>query len=523
MGIHNDGTAWVEEMTVSQIQEMMDRGELTSAQLVLTYMERIAALDRNGPGINSVLELNPDAVQIAEALDRERKIRGPRGPLHGIPVLLKDNIDTGDKMHTSAGSLALANSYAPRDSFIAARLRRAGAVILGKANMTEWANFMTDNMPNGYSSRGGQVLNPYGPGKHDVGGSSSGSAAAVAANLVTLAVGTETSGSIINPSASNSVIGIKPTVGLISRTGLIPISWSQDTAGPIARTVYDAALLLGAMAGPDEEDPVTWASVDYLLECAGGILRTFGLACTQSGVSENTASGCNLFTDCLDPSALKGSRLGLPRDPWDKVEGARASVLKQALAALKDEGAQLLEVDPLPVIRDITVLIHEFKVGINAYLAKLSPSVPAHSLDELIEFNRKDPGKMLRYGQSLLLASQRTSGTLKEPEYIEARMRDLKLCRYMGIDRIIDENRLDAIVLPHSAGIGVPARAGYPSVTVPAGYTDEGRPVGITFTGKAWWEPHLIRLAYAFERATKFRKPPALTHSGTAGLVKPEV
>ncbi|QUL98130.1 MAG: amidase [Candidatus Fermentithermobacillus carboniphilus] len=474
---------FLEEATVETLQRMMDDGDLTSFELVMGYLERIAAYDKSGPRLNSVLEINPDALHIAEAMDRERARKGPRGPLHGIPVLLKDNIDTGDKMHTSAGSLALAGSYAPEDSFVARRLREEGAVILGKANMTEWANFMTDNMPNGYSSRGGQVLNPYGPGKHDVGGSSSGSAAAVAANLVTLAVGTETSGSILNPASANSIVGIKPTVGLISRSGIIPIAHSQDTAGPLARTVTDAAILLGALVGVDARDPATWSS-------EGRYFRD--------------------YTQFLHPDGLKGSRLGIPRSTFEKLGDDRLPLMDAALEALKDAGAELVDIEMPEAPKDITVLTYEFKSDLNAYLRRLDPSVPIHSLKELIEFNEKDPERMLKYGQTLLVASEKTSGTLTEPEYITARARDLYMSRTFGIDRILSTYRLDAIVFPHVFGAAIAAKAGYPSITVPAGYTQAGRPMGITFTAGAYSEPILIRLAYAFEQVTKHRRPPKL-------------
>jgi len=476
-------TKWLEEATIRQLQNLMETGKIASLDIVMAYLERIAAYDKDGPKINSVLELNPDALHIAESLDLERKQRGPRGPLHGVPVLLKDNIDTGDKMHTSAGSLALKDSYAPEDSFIAQSLRKAGAVILGKANMTEWANFMTNHMPNGYSSRGGQVLNPYGPGKHDVGGSSSGSAAAVAANLTTVAVGTETSGSILNPASGNSVVGIKPTVGLISRYGIIPISHSQDTAGPIARTVEDAAILLGAMTGVDERDPATLTSA--------GRYRSD-------------------YTAFLDEGGLQGARLGMPTSVWQKLDADRKFLMERTVEVLRDCGAEVLEVEPLPSIRGIAVLTYEFKPDLNAYLRRLDQHVPVHSLKELIEFNRKDPERMLKYGQTQLIASDETSGTLTEPAYIAARIQDLRLSRQEGIDKLLAEHRLDALVFPHVFGAGIAAKAGYPSVTVPAGYTPDGRPMGVTFTAGAFSEPTLIRVAYAFEQKTRLRRPPEL-------------
>ena len=475
---------WLVEATVSDLQAKMSTGETTSRDVVRAYLERIALYDKRGPALNSVLEVNPEALFIAEALDLERTRKGPRGPLHGIPVLLKDNIDTKDMMHTSAGSLALADSYAPQDSFIAKRLREAGAVILGKGNMTEWANFMTDHMPNGYSSRGGQVLNPYGPGAFDVGGSSSGPGAAVAANLTMLAVGTETSGSILNPACNNSIVGIKPTVGLVSRSGVIPISHVQDTAGPMARTVEDAAILLGVLAGADEEDAATWSSVGR---------------CPED------------YTEFLDKDGLKGARLGVARKFYERLDKERLEIIEAAEAALRDCGAELVDVPMTPTQGWQTKsLIYEFKPAINRYLSRLAPEVPVHSLKELIEFNNSQPEKMLKYGQTVLIQSEATSGTLTEPEYIEGRTMEERVSRQEGIDRALRELDLHALVFPHMLNASISARAGYPSVTVPAGYAQSGRPVGITFTGTAYSEPDLIRFAYAFERATRLRRPPSL-------------
>ncbi|MGZ4112943.1 MAG: amidase family protein, partial [Tumebacillaceae bacterium] len=339
---------WLVEATIEDLQEKMASGEVTSAQLVLLYFDRIARFDKNGPKLNSVLELNPDALFIAEALDLERQVKGPRGPLHGIPVLVKDNIDTGDKMHTSAGSLALANSYAAEDSFVAKQLRAAGAVILGKANMTEWANFMTVNMPNGFSSRGGQVLNPYGPGQFDVGGSSSGSGSSVAANLATVAVGSETSGSILSPAGRNSLVGIKPTVGLVSRTGIIPIAHSQDTAGPMARTVADAAILLGALTGVDERDPATLSSEGRYLSD---------------------------YTTCLDANGLQGARIGIARDYYfaEELDEEQLALIEAAIEVLKQAGAEVIDSIAIENAKEIDdnydVLVYEFKPALNAYLS----------------------------------------------------------------------------------------------------------------------------------------------------------
>lgn len=476
----------MQEATINDLQQAMQSGKLSSRELVLYYMDRIARFSSGGPKLNAVLELNPDAVHQAEALDQERRYSGPRGALHGIPVLLKDNIDTRDKLHTSAGSLALSNSYASEDAFLVSQLRAAGAIILGKANMTEWANFMTDHMSNGYSSRGGQVLNPYGPGNLDVGGSSSGSAVAVATDMVTVAVGTETWGSILSPASNNSIVGIKPTVGLISRSGIIPISHSQDTAGPMARTVADAAMLLGAMTGWDERDPITF---------------------TSQGKSYTD------YTQFLNPQALKGARIGIPRAYYWRLDADGLGLLDRSIAALQKAGA--IVIDPLEVPSeqekmDTTVLLYEFKPALNAYLSRLAPHVPIHSLAELVEFNKLDPERMLKYGQTLLEAADQTTGSLTEAEYIEARKRDLYLTREQGLDYVMAQHRLDAVLLPGNSGSGLGAKAGYPSVTVPGGYTPEGKPIGITFAGTAWSEPQLIALAYAFEQATQYRKVASL-------------
>jgi amidase len=477
--------AGLEEATIAELQAAMELGQLTARRLVMLYLERIASYDKAGPMLNSVLEINPEALQIAEALDYERRDRGPRGPLHGIPILLKDNLDTGDKMHTSAGSLALADSYARTDSFVAAQLRKAGAIILAKANMTEWANFMTRNMPNGFSSRGGQVLNPYGPGRFDVGGSSSGSGAAIAANLAVASIGTETSGSILSPASANSVVGIKPTVGLVSRSGIIPIACSQDTAGPLARTVRDAALVLTAIAGVDEQDPATTAN-----------------------------QGARDYAQFLDKDGLRGARIGLPRSPYyDRLGEARLAIMEQAIADLRAAGAEVIDPISFPAAGerfDINVMLYEFKPCLNAYLRQVAPHVPVRSLREVIEFNLAHAQQTLRYGQTILLSAEEKSGTLTEPEYLEARLRDLRLSQDQGIDHALREYQLDALLFPGNWGAGLAARAGYPSICVPGGYTAEGQPLGVTFTSTAYSEPTLLRLAYAYEQATLRRRPPTL-------------
>ncbi|PSR21141.1 MAG: amidase [Sulfobacillus acidophilus] len=480
----------VAQATVSELQTWLDEGQISSADLVLLYLERISRFDRLGPQLNSILEINPDAYHIAQALDQERRARGPRGPLHGIPVVIKDNLSTADKMHTSAGSLALKDLHAPFDAAVVERLRASGAVILGKTNMTEWANFMSDHMKNGYSSRGGQVLNPYGPGTVDPGGSSSGSAAAVAAGLAGFAIGTETSGSILSPASQHSLVGIKPTVGLVSRFGIIPIAVSQDTAGPMCRTVLDAALVLGALTGIDLRDPVT-------------------------GVSEGRYAVD--YTIGLSAQDLHGVRLGVPREAFlnDAAEWQQL-LMEQALRDLSQLGATI--VDPVdipsyPQIRDYTVLIYEFKAALNSYLASLGERTRMRSLSDIIAFNQAHEADCLKYGQSLLIQSDATTGTLTEPEYLNARARDLMLSREQGIDRAMSEHQLDALLFFANSGASIAAKAGYPSITVPAGYSADNEPMGLTFTARAFEEAKLIRWAYAYEVSTQHRRPPVLRES----------
>jgi amidase len=480
----------IEEATVADMQEAMKSEELTSVKLVSMYLERIAAFDKQGVSLNSVLEINPDALAIAESLDAERKLKGSRGPLHGIPVMLKDNIDTGDKMHTSAGSLALANSYAPDDSFVAKKLREAGAVILGKVNMTEFANYKTRGMPGGYSSRGGQVLNPYKPGVFGTGGSSAGSGVSVAANLTALAIGTETSGSILSPAYNNSVVGIKPTVGLISRDGIIPLAHSQDTAGPIARTVADAAAMLGVLTGVDEKDPITGTSID---------------------------KSYTDYTIFLDKDGLKGARIGIPRAYYySTITDEENKLMNTVIDDLKAQGAIIVDNADIPSAVELsefqsTVFKHEFKSDINAYLESLGPNASVRSLSDIITFDINDIAHNLKYGDVLLTESNSTSGTLTEPQYIMDRLKDLRLSRDEGIDYVMHKYDLDALLFPNTTGAAIAAKAGYPSITVPAGYTADGKPVAATFTAGAYSEPTLIRVAFSFEQATHYRKAPALT------------
>lgn len=474
----------LEEATIKQMAEAMEEGKIDSQTLVLMYLKRIAEIDKSGPKLNSVLEINPDALHIAEALDRERQLAGPRSILHGIPVMIKDNINTHDKMHTSAGSVALANNYATYDAFVAEKLRAAGAVILGKTNLTEFANFMTENMSNGYSSRGGQSLNPYGPGKFDTGGSSAGSGVAVAASLCAVAVGTETSGSIISPACSNSIAGIKPTLGLISRTGIIPIAHSQDTAGPMARTVEDTAILLGAMIGIDPADPVT---------------------------ARSKAKAEADYTKFLDKDGLKGARIGVPTYIYKYLNEEETEMMHQCIEEIKSLGAEVVEdknLEAYEKIDNYDVLIYEFKSDLNTYLSTLGSATAMKSLKDIIEYNNNHADIALKYGQTILVQCENTSGTLTEPEYINAKLKDLRLSTIEGIDAYMAENKVDAMLFPSTAGVSMAARAGYPSVAVPAGYCKSGEPFGITFSAEAFSEPKLIRLAYAYEQATKKRIPP---------------
>ncbi|MEY9095544.1 amidase [Paenibacillus sp. RC84] len=476
------------EATIAGLQHAMEQGECTSFQLVRYYMERIAAFDQQGPGINSVLELNPDALHLAEAADAQRRLGQVRGPLHGIPVLLKDNIQTADNMHTSAGSLALKDHYAGEDAFLVKKLREAGAIILGKANMTEWANFMADDMISGYSSRGGQVLNPYGADLY-AGGSSTGSGASVAIDVTTVAVGTETSGSILSPAIHNSVVGIKPTLGRISRSGIIPLAHSQDTAGPMARTVADAAALLGVLCGYDPQDAATGSA---------------------AGLEEPD------FTVHLDKDGLKGARIGVPRsEHLDPLTDEERELFESLLDEIRGAGAVIVDPVEIPSLEELSghcskVFYYEFKAGINAYLGRLPDGLPVHTLEELIAFNEAHADEALKYGQQVLIRSEATSGKLTEPEYLLHRLADLRLSRTEGIDCAMQRHQLDALLFPNTAGDEIAAKAGYPSIAVPGGYLRSGMPFGVMFTGGAFAEPVLIKLAYAFEQLRPRRKPPVL-------------
>lgn len=488
----------LDEVTVGEIQEGLRTKRFTAHWLAQKYRDRIRAIDQAGPALNAVIELNADALAIADALDREFRDRGPRGPLHGVPVLIKDNIDTHDRMRTSAGSLALAESIAPRDAFIVERLRAAGAVILGKTNLSEWANFRSSHSTSGWSGRGGQTRLPYALDRNPS-GSSSGSGVAVAANLCAIAVGTETDGSVISPSAMNSLVGIKPTLGLVSRSGIIPIAHSQDTAGPMARTVRDAAILLGVLSGPDVRDASTAES---------------------DGKPRD-------YVQYLDAGGLKGARLGVARKFFGndaRVDG----IIEDGIAEMKRRGAEIVDPADLPTQAtyresENDVLQYEFKADLNAYLSGLDRSVSVRSLSGLIAFNENHRDReMPIFGQEILLQSEKR-GPLTDKAYLDALARNRRLTQREGIDAVLQKHRVDAIVAPTSGPAwlidwvqgdrdvpdctGPAAMAGYPHITVPAGFV-HGLPIGISFFGARWSEPVLLRIAFAFEQATKARKAP---------------
>ncbi|SOC44545.1 amidase family protein [Ureibacillus acetophenoni] len=473
-----------EEMTIHEIQSAMEKGTITSKELVMYYLYRIAKFDQDGPRYNSVLEINPDAIFIAEALDHERKTKGVRSPLHGIPVLLKDNIATKDFMHTSAGTLALENYLAPKDAFLVEKLRKAGAVILGKTNMTELANGMSSAMWAGYSSRGGQVLNPY--GDLFVGGSSSGSAVAVAANFTVLSVGTETDASILSPAIQNSIVGIKPTVGLISRSGIIPFTYSQDTAGPMARTVTDVALLLGAMVGVDEEDAATYKS--------------------EGRIEQD-------YSRFLDADGLNGARIGVFRNASNDFLNSGEydeNLYEKVIQVIKDEGAVVEEVDIPSFHREWSwgVNLYELKHSLNNFLSQLPSTIPVHSIQELIEYNKMNKDKALKYGQDKLEERAVLPNTLRDRDYLLSKLEDLYFSQNEGIDFALEKYNLDAILFSSYINSTISAKAGYPSIAVPAGYMQNGKPFGVTFAGTAYSEGQLIKFAYAFEQATNYRKSP---------------
>ena len=487
------------EATIDDLQARMKAGTLTSHDLTAAYLARIAEIDKAGPRLNAVLELNPDALIIADALDAERKSGRVRGPLHGIPVLIKDNIDTADRMQTTAGSLALVGQKVPRDAHIAARLREAGAVILGKTNLSEWANYRSTNSSSGWSGRGGQTKNPYALDRNPS-GSSSGSGSATSANLCVVAIGTETNGSIMSPSSACGLVGVKPTVGLVSRAGIIPISASQDTAGPMTRTVRDAAIMLAAIADSDSRDDAT-------KNIPAGLLAELAAP--------------------LKAGALRGARIGVIRG-LAGFHGRMDAIMNSLVETLRAAGAEV--VDPVAIaslakLAPVTgpVLSFEFKDGINRYLAEPGRVTPVKTLADLIAFNDAHRAEEMPYfAQEIFLTSQ-ARGPLTDKAYIEARDACLKLTRAEGIDGAMDENKLDALVmftkgtatltdvLNGEGGSGgsatLAAVSGYPSVTVPAAMVF-GLPVGLSFVGRAWSEPKLLALAADFEGRTHVRSEP---------------
>jgi amidase len=510
-GFKDPGPDDLMEVTIAELQARMASGALTALALVQQYMARINAIDQHGPKVNSVLELNPDAEEIARALDQERLEHGPRGPLHGIPLLLKDNIDTHDRMHTTAGSLALLGSTPPLDATVVSRLRDAGAVLLGKLNMSEWANFRSTTSSSGWSGRGGQCLNPYALDRTPC-GSSSGSGAAVAANLCAVALGTETNGSILCPAGSNMVVAIKPTLGLTSRAGVIPISHHQDTVGPFGRTVADAATVLGALVGVDPRDPAT-------VESSGHFFSD--------------------YRPFLDPTGLQGARIGVIRQVYAGFQEKVDVIYNQAIAAMKSAGAIIVDPADLPSAEamssspdKMTVLLFDFKTDLNAYLAaRGDPAI--RTLQNVIDFNTTHASQELPFfGQELLLQAQAVdlNDQVTRATYEAALARNWLLGREQGIDAVLQEFNLDALVAPtnaipwkidlldgdhHLGGSSTPTSlAGYPAVTVPAGLS-YGLPVGITFMGTAWSEPTLIKLASGFEAVARARLPPTFVPAST--------
>jgi len=488
----------LDEITIDEVQNAFQSGQYSSRSLTEKYLARIHEIDKAGPMVNAVIEVNPDALKIAEELDQERKSKGPRGPLHGVPILIKDNIDTSDRMSTTAGSLALAGSRPPSDAFVAAQLRRAGAVILGKTNLSEWANIRSSHSTSGWSGRGGLTRNPYALDRNPC-GSSSGTGAGVSANLCVAGVGTETDGSVVCPSSANGLAGLKPTVGLVSRSGIVPISHSQDTAGPMARTVRDVAILLGAMAGADSQDAATADSQGKLFPD---------------------------YTKFLDPAGLKGARLGVVRK-YCGFNDAVDQLLDTLLGEMKRAGAEIVDPADIPTIgkfddSELTVFYYELKADLAAYLARRGSS-SIKTLKDVIDFNERNRSQEMPYfGQDIFLKSEQ-KGPLTSKEYLDALALNHQLSRAEGIDFVMDKFKLDALVAPtggpawltdlangdHVAGgsSSAAAVAGYPNLNVTAGYL-WGLPVGISFFGRGWSEPTLLKIAYSFEQLTKARQKP---------------
>jgi amidase len=489
----------LDELSLSELQQGLQSGKYSSKSLVEKYVDRINNIDRRGPTLRAVIELNPDAESIAAALDRERKERGARGPLHGIPILVKDNIDTHDRMMTTAGSLALVGAKPMQDATVAKKLRDAGAVILGKTNLSEWANFRSNKSSSGWSGRGGQTKNPYALDRNPC-GSSSGSGAGVAANLCAVAIGTETDGSVVCPSSANSLVGIKPTVGLVSRAGIIPIAHSQDTAGPMARSVTDAAILLNAITGEDSRDPMT---------------------------KESRGKAAPDYTKFLDKDGLRGMRLGVARKHFGFSERVD-KMMADLIAHMKNLGAVFVDPADVPTTgkfddSELEVLLYEFKADLNVYLAGLGPGAPVKSLQDVMTFNERNRDREMPYfGQDIMEKAQ-AKGPLTSKAYIQALHKNHLLTRTQGIDFIMRKHQLDALIAPtggppwptdwlngdHFSGgySSASAVAGYPHITVPAGYVF-GMPVGLSFFAGPYSEGKLIKMAYAFEQATKIRQSP---------------
>jgi amidase len=486
-----------DEITIADLRARMASGKSTARSITEKYLARIEEIDKQGPALNSVLEVNPDALAIADALDQERKANHVRGPMHGIPILIKDNIDTADRMQTTAGSLALLGSKPTRDSFVVQKLRESGAVILGKTNLSEWANIRSSHSSSGWSGRGGQTTNPYALDRNPC-GSSSGSGAAISASLCAVAVGSETDGSIVCPASANGIVGIKPTLGLISRSGIIPIAHSQDTAGPMARSVRDAAILLGALAGVDPRDDATSAS---------------------AGKAEAD------YTRFLDPHGLRGARIGVARKYFGSND-AQDLLMNNLIAAMKRQGADIVDPADLPTHgkfddTEFLVLLYELKADLNAYLAA-RPGAPG-SLKDVIDFNESNRDKEMPYFSQDIFIKAEAKGPLTTKEYTDALEANHRLSRKEGIDAVMDQFRLDAILAPtagpawltdlangdHAVGgsSNAAAVAGYPDITVPAGFVF-GLPVGISFFGRAWSEPTLLKIAYGFEQTIQARRPP---------------
>ncbi len=485
------------ELGILELQQGYKDGTYTVKGVVEAYLKRIEEIDRSGPTLNSIIQINPDAIKNAEQLDLEMAQGNIRGPLHGIPILLKDNIDTHDKMATTAGSRALLNSYPLQDSHVAKQLKEAGALILGKANLSEWANFRGELSSSGWSGVNGQTKNPYVLDRNPC-GSSSGSAVAVSANLSMLAIGTETNGSIVCPSNSNGIVGIKPTVGLVSRSGVIPISYTQDTPGPMARTVTDAAICLGVLTGIDPADEKTLASQEKFYKD---------------------------YTQFLKEDGLRGKRIGFYQTPLGKNYKVD-TLMSKAVDFMKRQGAEIININEISSADvggySFQVMLYEYKDGLNKYFRSLGPNAAIKSLEELIAFNRNDSIELKFYNQKYLEMAQE-KGDLNDEAYLEALANMLKGSREEGIDRIMNLHHLDAIIAPTGSpawktdlingdsfqlGSSSPAaRAGYPNITVPMGFVDE-LPVGISFFGSAWSEPVLLEIAYAYEQGTKHRKAP---------------